>query len=358
MMKKKSIIISAILAFLPAVVLAETPQRIRRLLDRMPMNGQAIPAEGSFTCPQLSGTLQFYTESESDGTSQLGARLFSDGIRKAYDPVILGCVERLWVELLLRKTADSQKALLKEYGVRMVLDGYPLGSGSHRNLSQDLEVINSMSGLTMTTGTNEIDMFIRSKSGSTLHIYIPADRDLLFPYDKKEHEELLLSQLEHSTARYTQMEPDGPECYMIDSLTNDVFSIGDRPVFDRKFPAESMRNILMCALPASDFANISLRIQPHTYSKELGRRFINVRMSDFLGYFQKQGLKFYSAKMENAGDRYQCILVMFHPTYNYLHMFSLSFTPDQLFSDKAVTLKSDLSTFIPQHNIKNLFQEK
>lgn len=357
-MKKKTIIISAILAFLPAVLHADTPQRIQRLLDSMPMNGQAIPVEGSFACPQLGGTLQFYTESESGGTSQLGARLFSDGIRSAYDPVIIRCVERLWVELLVRKTTDSQKALLKEYGVRMVLDGYPLGSGSHRNLSQDLEVINSITSLTMTTGTNEIDLFMRSRAGSTLHIYIPADRDLLFPYDKKEHEELLLAQLEHSTARYAQMEPGGLECYMIDSLTNEMFFSGDQPVFDRNFPAESMRNILMCALPASDFSKISLRIQPHTYSKELGRRFITVRMSDFLGYFQKQGLKFYSAKMENAGDRYQCILVMFHPTYNYLHMFSLSFTPDQLFSDKAVTLKSDLSTFIPQHNIKNLFQEK
>ena len=52
------------------------------------------------------------------------------------------------------------------------------------------------------------------------------------------------------------------------------------------------------------------------------------------------------------------VLAMFHPVYNYLHILSLSFTPEQLNGNSEVTLKADLSTFIPQHNIKNLFQEK
>ena len=49
---------------------------------------------------------------------------------------------------------------------------------------------------------------------------------------------------------------------------------------------------------------------------------------------------------------------MYHPVYNYLHMLSVRFTPDQLEQTSDRVIKADLSTFIPQHNIKNLFQEK
>lgn len=373
-MKKTVTIIAALLLLLPAALRAGTPERISRILDNLPVSREQIPAQGTFACAQLSGTLQFYTESRTEngetGIVQVGARLFSDQVKKAYDPVIMSFVERLWVELLIRKTTDSQKALLKEYGVRLVLDGYPLGTGSHRDLDRTLGAITSISSMRITTGGNEIDLFMRTKSDATLHIYIPADRDLLFPYDKKEHEELLISELKTLKAKYTQDIPEsdavkaenglsvtGGDCYMIDSLRNDVFlTSAGKPVFDKAYPEESMRNMLMGALPATVLSDISLDIRPHTYDREI--RNFQIPMSGFLGYFQQQGLKFYSAAMNRTNSGYQCILVMYHPVYNYLHMFSVSFTADQLFSGKAVTLKSDLSAFIPQHNIKNLFQEK
>ena len=99
----------------------KTPERIARMLESMPMS--VVPQSGQFRCPELSSTVMFYTQSDNGITEQLGALLFSDGIRKSYDPVIISFVERLWVELLLRKTTSSQNSLLKEYGVRIVLGG-------------------------------------------------------------------------------------------------------------------------------------------------------------------------------------------------------------------------------------------
>ena len=151
----------------------KTPERIVRMLENMPVSD--IPQSGQFQCTELSGTIMFYTEARNGVTVQLGARLFSDGVRKAYDPVIVSFIERLWVELLLRKTTASQSSLLKEYGVRIVLNGYPLGSGSFNRLNQALDLINSMNYFGITTGaSNEIDVFIRNTSSETLHIYIPA----------------------------------------------------------------------------------------------------------------------------------------------------------------------------------------
>lgn len=348
----------------------KTPERIARMIESMPMS--VVPQSGQFRCPELSSTVMFYTQSENGITEQLGALLFSDGVRKSYDPVIISFVERLWVELLLRKTTASQNSLLKEYGVRIVLGGYPLGSGSFRNLDQALGVINALTSVTLSTGGNEIDMQMRDTTDATLHFYIPASRDLLFQYDKKEHEERLLKQLGENKTTYRQTLPEstiftntdkgllaiGGECYMIDSLRNDVFYTPDRRLLwdPKEYPEESMRNILMGAAAPGHLLGITLNVTPHAYNRDIKK--FKIPMNLLLGYLQQQGFRFYTGDMGRDGDRCQCLLAMFHPVYNYLHILSVSFTPDQLEGNAEVTLKADLSTFIPQHNIKNLFQEK
>lgn len=373
-MIRKIFFILALMAFAPVAkaqdgIEINTPERITRMLESMPMSN--IPQTGQFQCTELSNTILFYTEARDGVTVQLGARLFSQGVRDAYDPVIISFVERLWVELLLRKTTASQASLLKEYGVRLVLGGYPLGSGSFRQLTQALDVINSINSLTLTTGGNEIDMFMRDAADNSLHIYIPANRDLLFPYDKKEHEEFLIKDLLTNRSGYKQTLPEsaeftktnngllttGGECYMIDSLRNDIFFGNDkRIVFSSAYPEESMRNMMMGAVDAQKVAGIYLDVTPHTYNRDI--KTFRTSMSGFLGYVQKQGFRFYTGSVGHDGEHCQCLLVMFHPVYNYLHMLSVRFTPGQLEQTGERVLKADLSTFIPQHNIKNLFQEK
>lgn len=347
-----------------------TPERIARMIESMPMKD--IPLQGVFRCPELSNTVMFYTEARDGVTEQLGARLFPDEIRSntLFDPVIIGFIERLWVELLLRKTTESQISLLKEYGVRIVLGGYPLGSGNFSRLSQALDVINSMNSFSTNIGGTELDVQIRTATGNTLHIYIPASRDLLFQYDKKEHEERLVKELFNSRKPYRQVDRvinmlpyddniwvSGGLCYMIDSLRNDVFlTRSGQAVWDSKsYPVETMRNILMSAVVPVRLNGMTLEITPHTYNRDIPK--FRIPMSQFLGYIQNQGFEFYTGDAGRNGDRYQCLLVMYNTIYNYLHMLSVSFTPDQLDAGQTV-IKADLSTFIPQHNIKNLFQEK
>lgn len=372
---KYTLVIALLVAFAPLSadngIEIKTPERIARMLESMP--AKDIPKSGQFRCSQLSSTIVFYTEAKDGITEQLGARLFSQGIRDSYDPVIISFVERLWVELLLRKTTGSQTDLLKEYGVRMVLNGYPLGTGSFSQLDQALDVINSLASVSITTGGNEIDMFMRDSHDATLHIYIPASRDLLFPYDKKEHEERLIQELKANGVSYRQSLPEstvftrtdndnilavGGDCYMIDSLRNDVFFTRDRRLLwdPDVYPEESMRNILMGAAAPGHLLGITLNITPHTYDR--GIKKFKIPMNLFLGYLQQQGFRFYTGSLGRDGERCQCLLAVFHPVYNYLHILSLSFTPEQLEANAEVTLKADLSTFIPQHNIKNLFQEK
>jgi len=149
----------------------------------------------------------------------------------------------------------------------------------------------------------------------------------------------------------------GGECYMIDSLSNNVFLGKDKRIlYDAAYPEETMRNMLMGAVNPAYVNMITLDITPHTYNKEIQK--FSIPMSRFIGYLQKQGFRFYTGTLGRNGDKCQCLLAMFHPVYNYLHILSVSYLPSQLESSVQVTIKADLSTFIPQHNIKNLFQEK
>ena len=216
------------------------------------------------------------------------------------------------------------------------------------------------------------DVFMKDQAGTTLHIYIPASRDLLFQYDKKEHEERFIRDITESTVYYKQNVPElidptltsngliatGGECYMIDSLRNDVFwTKNNKILWDAKsFPEESMRNILMGAAETGRLAGMFLDVTPHTYNKEIKK--FKIQLNLFLGYIQQQGFRLYTGNMGRNGDKCQCLLAMYHPVYNYLHLLSVSFTPAQLESAGETVIKADLSTFIPQHNIKNLFQEK
>ena len=378
MKRLRYILVSVLLATFSTIsaqngIVIKTPERIARMLESMPVND--IPLSGQFRCPELSSTIVFYTQAQDGVTVQVGARLFSDAVRSnvLYDPVIISFIERLWVELLLRKTTASQTSLLKEYGVRIVLGGYPLGGGNFTQLNQALDVINSMNSLSTSVGGNEIDVLMRDAKDNTLHIYIPASRDLLFPYDKKEHEERLIKELKETKLSYAPptekmegkvviKEDDyfamGGDCYMIDSLCNYVFfkSNGSLMWDPKAYPEESMRNVLMGVAPLRLFANITLDIRPHTYNREISN--FKMPLERFIGYMQQQGCRFYTGDLGRNGEHSQCLMAMYHPVYNYLHILSVSFTPDQLDSNGEVTVKADLSTFIPQHNIKNLFQEK
>lgn len=364
----------AILAFYAGNTVAvelETPARIARLIEQMPCE---VPGNGDFRCTELSGTLLLYSESNYGVVSQVGVHLFPEALKGGADSLIYKRIERLWLELLLRKTTDSQKSLLKEYGIRMVYDGYPLGSGAFRSLDTALDLMRSSSSISLTTGGNEIDFLSCDTSGNTLHIYLPADRDLISPYDKKEAEELLWSQLSAASDLYvpqavggddvidagTGLYVSGGECYMIDSLRNDVFfqKRGNTysPVFSPSYPVESMRNMLMGVLPYRSISGKSVSLRFKAYNRNLGS-IIDINLGTLLMFFRMQGLHSYTARYEESGDTLKCLLVLHNPICNYLHMMVLEVGKSALFAKGSVPMMADMSMFIPQHNIKALFNE-
>lgn len=343
----------------------QTPRHIARIVEMLPCS---LPDEGTFLCPQLGIDQPLYIERRGDAITQIGVRLFSAEVRHELDAVVCNAVERLSLELLLCGNVQKQKRLLKEYRTSYVYNGFTLGTAQFSVLDDALEVI---SGKASTFSLN-VDMgkiILRAKSGDdALVITLPADRELLFAYDKKEHEDLLYEDLKAwdmpcippalPDRDDLQLADDGiyttfGTSYMIDSLNDETFyTVSNDKVsvlFQKNESSRSLQNMLMGLVPMK---NVALNVRCHTY--ERAEKFYEVSLDTFLGYMQHCGMKFYSATYRSDHGVMQGLLLMHHPVYDYVHMLIVKENLS-IFSDVPVVLQGDFYSFIPQYNIKSLF---
>ena len=343
----------------------ETSRHISRIVEQLKCE---LPYEGTFTCAALHVDRPLYIERSREAITQIGLRLFTADMKEELDAIVCNSVERTFLELVLAPNIQKQKALLKEYRISLLYNGFLLGTAQFPSLEKALEVFVKDASLSLTSEKGKITLRIRSNDNAVV-ITLPSDRELLFAYDKKEHEELLREELAAWKGKFVvpkmnlekddlQQVEDGcyvlpGEAYMIDSLRSDIHYFMKNDVthvlFDRNIPLKSLQNVLM-GYVGTEYVNLHVRY--HTYERK--EAYCTMPLDEFQGYMQAQGLKFYSVAYYVKSDELQCLLLMHHPLYDYVHMLIVRNDP-ALFDKETVTLEGDFYTFIPQHNIQSLF---
>lgn len=348
----------------PGVYGIETSRHIARIVELLPCE---LPQSGTFTCSQLNIGRQLYVERKGDAVTQIGVRLFSSNVRESLDVVVCNAVERLWLELVLSKEVSKQKALMTEQRFSIVYNGFALGTPQFSTLAKALHVFAQDASVLLNASENKIVLRIRYAEDA-LVITLPADRELLYAYDKKEHEDVIKEEL----AEWTRPHRTTPlpflnelenyengvwmlpgRAYMIDSLKNETYyTISNGrpcPLFDEEYSGESLQNLLMGCFSTT---KVDLHVRYRTYERE--KVYCSMSLTHFLGYMQQQGMDFYSAAYTADNGCRQCLLLMHHPMYDYIHMLVVN-NPSSLFAGGHTVLEGDFYTFIPQHNIKSLF---
>ena len=144
------------------------------------------------------------------------------------------------------------------------------------------------------------------------------------------------------------------EHYQINSLSSDFYVLktqeGYKAVFDPKYPVESFVN-LMLNHAASD--KVRIAITQHMYGEK--KTVPPIPLANLHELFGTT-MDAYCSVTEIQGNVMKAILVFHHRKMDFIHMFNLSATPDELFSERAV-IKCDLYGNIPQSNIKTLFKK-
>lgn len=360
----------ALLCLLSATCCAagtDMPQSLALIADEL---GMEIPIGKEFHCPRVHGNPLLYSTEEEGTLTQVGVRLFSQETRDNTVPQVCDCIERLWLELLLADGIEAQNKLLKTRNVRMTVDGFPLGSKHFQSIDVALDIIKASTQTHLKAEAEDIIMDFRTFSATNLRIILPADRSVIFPFDKKEHEEFLYKILSGYTGVFSPQRMEipssmtqengywvsGGQYYMIDSLSNNVYYRKDKGktavVCDPSDPVTSLRNMAMGAVPQELLSGIVLEIRFKAYNQNL--RNLKVTLSHFLSCMEGQGLAVYSGKLSSSKSD-KVLLVFHHPLFKYINMLTINIPKGSAFPSPCI-LPAEFTAFIPQSNINNLFE--
>lgn len=361
-----SLIVGMIMSVTLCAAEFNVPRTVAAIIEELNVE---VPVGGTFHCNDIPGIPLLYSKAENGSIVQIGVCIFSETVRSNIDPNICDCVERTLLEMLLCKNKDGQKRVLSMKRMGMTVDGFSFGSKLFPSLDTAIDIIREAQGMDFKVQDKTISLSFTGRDETNLRITIPADVTVIFPFDKKEHEEYLLAKLSGCSEDFR---PDrlvvpsnfseergyqisGRQYYLIDSLSNNVYfrEVNGKHeiVYDAQDPVISFRNAAMGAVSEDCFGGVDLDIHFRSYNPQLGN--LTISLSHFLGFMKGIGMDFYSGDMSVSGRK--CALLVFHhPIYQYIDMLTVDI-PDGCGFPSRCVLPAELNAFIPQNNIKSLF---
>ena len=125
---------------------------------------------------------------------------------------------------------------------------------------------------------------------------------------------------------------------------------GYQPVFDESYPMESFVNLMLNQVAGQDK---KIAITQHVYK---GKKTISpIPMSSIHDMLQST-MDVYCSVMSIKKSNMKAMMIFHHRKLDFIHMFILEATPEQLFSPQSV-IEAELYGNIPQSNIKSLFKK-
>jgi hypothetical protein len=209
------------------------------------------------------------------------------------------------------------------------------------------------------------------ENGNGLVMTFPANRELIFGTNKKEsdlslNENLNLQHCADSVERqsyFTENQVNKIDeqtgfylkegsYFTLRQLNSDILCTKDSidrffPVFDKRFPEISLKNLLLKALGNP----LKIHIKHRMYGRFTPE--FTMPLNDFTCYFQKE-YQSYCFVEQGKNDVLEGTLILHNSRYNYIHLLTVTVSPATFFGGEGV-LQGDFTTNIPQDNIKSLF---
>lgn len=328
----------------------------------------SLPAHsGNFNCLEI-GSLPLLVEYNTNGeVCHLGFSLFSDSLKKhALTKPLYDFQERLFLEVFLQNDETKARKLLQEYKVQWTDYSLALGAGTFfKSLESSLSFISQASEYMMTKDSlTWTSSWQDDKSNFVLRF--PANFELITGMDKKEAEIWFSKQLQNFQCREMFVRPLADRLGNLQQLNrsnyvlrgNELFTKGMNSniyfqiLYDRNFPEESISNLFN--YPDQQRAKgLDLQIQQVAYGGD--SLTYRIKLFDFQCFIGDDYEVF--TGIEKCTDKFTEFSVIYKSKwYNHYHLLYVKTTPKTLF-DKTEPLKAVFYTFIPNHNIKNLYTE-
>lgn len=293
--------------------------------------------------------------------SAQGLKLFSPEIHDAagyHHRVVMDFIERYF-----GKELPAQRQTTKVH--KMADDKVFFRKGQPSDLYQIAD--------TMPFSINLLDRYYEvewmKEDEAFVKVVFPAQYDLLLGMQQDEAQQRLKEFILAAPAREDtlqvpanlQMQDDSIFVYKtakfeLESLNDAIYynKVREdyRPVFDSRHIDYSAANLFHGLIHGADYR---MYVEQSVY----GMKTISysLMLSQWLNYCAQLGMKIYFAVEEQREDGVQAIVIAQCRELGFNHMLSV-IIPDKFVSDQNAVLKVRLTSYIPTHNVKDLYQKQ
>jgi hypothetical protein len=326
----------------------------------------------TFNCPQVSAQLSLTVEyNELAQLSHLGIALFTPEMKNLAGKPVCDFLERLFLELFLQKTDAEIRKLLEEYKIALNVS---MRNNSYRS-SLEYALAYTFKEASEYVITKDSLMWTCAwrNNQERLSLTFPANYDLILGLDKKEAEEIFNRQLRQfhcknfaltpMTIDLESLKPLNSHIYVLPSarlftkdMNANLYFIKNEMqefelIFDKNFPEESVSNLFMHLDKKS--VGIKMQVFQRVYGNQASQ--YELELFDFL-CFWKDDYETYTGIEKCTGQEIALTVIFKSKYFNCFHMLYVQAAPEDFFEKKRA-IKTTFYTYIPNHNIKNLYQD-
>ncbi len=325
-------------------------------------------------CPQVSfGKLLVMKYNESHQLAHLGISLFSPSTKEMINLPVCNFLERLLLEIAITKDRNSIKEKLKRNQIRLQWNEADFGTRNFTSIKPLLVELEDPAQFVLNW--DSVGYTAIWRYGNTQNVFtitFPASRELVLGTNKKESDELLSKQLQHSKGiKYTpETDVVSPQnlyrtsdpalfikkgnTFMYPIVNSNIYyketGKGYTQIYETSYPFESLSN---CFLGNRTDYLLKLHINHRMYGNfspefEMG-------LADFVHFFRKE-FDIYTAFDKTDTDPVKLTVILQNKQLNYIHMLLIQAPKAFLFQQGGV-LSANFYSNIPQHYVKSLFGE-
>lgn len=345
--------------------------KLAALAEKLKAKGIVIGNEGLYDASCLCAGQQVAVKPDLFGrVGSIGLQLFSQEMQAAYASPVYDFIGRYLLELLLLPKEEAA-VMLEEDKVELLLNGSAYGQGLQR-LDDYVRYINPGTPFTLTGDSVCYTAGWKLPQGS-LRMVFPKRYELILGSDKMEMEKGFMEELARAHATRTvwdtlavaQLQASPVKgyyvrrgtSYLIPNLISDTYyksADGQRATlfFEKDLPAESLANLFQEGYYGN--RRVTMKIEHRCYGNQVTR--FEVDAQNWVEYCREHRCRIYFGPEDLDGEKVRGTVLVVNDDLGYNHLLYFECGRD-IFDRLRPDMKVTLYTYVPTHNVKNLFSD-
>lgn len=345
--------------------------KLEEIAGRLADRGIRLTDEGMYDASVLCPGKQVEMKKDIFGrVGFIGLHLFNEKIRKSYASPVYDFMERYLLELLLL-SEEERRVKLHEDKVEVHLNGMAYEKGMRR-LTDFIFFVGGESPFSMQADSAGYRAGWQVSVGPVALVF-PKQYELIFGSDKAEMEKGLMEELARVEAKRTVWDTLSVKdllptvrkgyyvrrgtSYLIQELQTDTYykqlDTGHCVLlFEKELPGESLANLFQEGFYGD--RRVTMKIKHHCYGNRVTE--FQVDVQNWVEYCRAQKCWIYFGPETLNDTEISGTVVVTNPDLGYNHILYFRCATD-IFDRKRPSMDVDLYTYVPTHNIKDLFYD-